>query len=57
MNPPSFIVNQRQGERKRRKYNKIELEFSLSVGKEVTSLLRTTTRAGGHLAFLDFLSF
>jgi hypothetical protein len=27
--PPSFIVNQRQGGRKRRKHNKIELEFSL----------------------------
>jgi hypothetical protein len=27
--PPSFIVNQRQGERKRRKHNKIELDFSL----------------------------
>jgi hypothetical protein len=55
--PPSFIVNQRQGEgkKKKRKCNKIELESSLSAGKEATSLLRTNTSAGSHLAFSDFL--
>jgi hypothetical protein len=33
--PPSFIVNQRQAERRRRrKYNKIELEFYLPARKK-----------------------